>query len=196
LENTQRDILEEIVIPEDEHVLTSKRYSATAAGTVLKEIRVGFCDWCGRRLGENDRTIICCMCRRKLCESPSCALVLDGRNHCPEHAQQSLPISRLQWKVIHGLVNSLSLDEIRDLTRTKRNDLVPALDQLKASGYVEKKGISLFSRYEVLDRGVLAWRTYCGAFADSDTAYFVSEVESHLREVSEYGAKRCGGKRR
>jgi len=196
LENVDREILEEVVLPGNERVLAGKRYTATAAGAVSKEIRVPFCDWCGRRLGEKDRTIICCVCRRKLCESPSCAIALEGRNYCPEHAQQSLPISRLQWKIIHGLINVLSLDEIKDLTHTKRDDLVPALAQLKIIGYIEKKGISLFSHYEVLDRGVLAWRTYHKAFTDSDIAYFVSEVGSYLREVSGRGAKKCGGERR
>jgi len=196
LENVDREILEEVVLPGNERVLAGKRYTATAAGAVSKEIRVPFCDWCGRRLGEKDRTIICCVCRRKLCESPSCAIALEGRNYCPEHAQQGLAISRLQWKIIHGLINVLSLDEIKDLTHTKRDDLVPALAQLKIIGYIEKKGISLFSHYEVLDRGVLAWRTYHKAFTDSDIAYFVSEVGSYLREVSGRGAKKCGGERR
>jgi hypothetical protein len=196
LENADRDILEELVIPERERVLTSKRYGTTATGTVLKEIHVGFCDWCGRRLAENDRTIICCVCRRKLCESPSCVVAIDGRSYCLEHAQQSLPLSRFQWKIIHGLINALSLDEIKDLARTTRGDLIPALVQLKARGYIKKKGVSLLSRYEVLERGVLAWRTYHKAFTDSDMAFFVSEVNSHLNEVNEYDVKKRRGERR
>lgn len=187
-ENIDRDILEEIVIPENERVLTSKRYGTTAAGTVFKEIRVGHCDWCGRRLGE--RTVICCSCKRKLCELPSCAISLEGKNYCPEHAQQILPLTRLQFKILHGLIYELDLTSIRELARSNRLEFDVALNQLRVNGYVEKKGLSLFSVNVVSDRGILAWKKYQCVFGPGDVSHFIEEVQNHLKEVEHVGIER------
>jgi hypothetical protein len=185
LEKVDRAILEEIVIPEGDGVLASKRYITTAAGAVLKETRVAFCDRCGRRLEEGKATILCCVCSRKLCDSlsQSCAIEYRGRHYCEDDLQQLLPLDRLQWKIIHGLMNELRVDEIKDLSRSKDDEFHSALNELRVQGYLEKKGLSLFSRYEVLDQGILAWKTYQKSFNDGDIEYFVSEAENHVMEI-------------
>jgi len=181
LENVDRDILEERVVPEKEKVLTSKRYMTTAAGTVLREIRVSFCDYGGERLSDSEQTVICCEDQRKLCNSHAIRYL--GRYYCPDCLQHVLPLDRLQFKIIHGLINELSLDDIRELARSKKDEFHSALSDLVVDGYLEKKGISLFSYYEVLDRGILAWRTYLQAFNEADVAQFMQEVDEHLKEV-------------
>jgi hypothetical protein len=186
LEQVDKDraVLEEIVLPEKEGVLSSKRYVTTANGAVLRETGVGFCDHCGSRLDENKGTIVCSSCRRKICgcDSPQCAIGYRGRYYCEECLQQLLSLDRLQFKIIHGLVNNLRLSEIRDLTHSKKEEFDSALNQLTANGYLDRKGISLFARYEILDRGILAWKTYYRSFStDGEIAYFI-EQELHQRE--------------
>ena len=191
--DTTRYILEEVVLPEREGTLTSKRYATTATGTVLKETRLAFCDQCGSRINHEKITIICHSCKRKLCTSPRCALDYLGKHYCGDCLLQILPFNRVQFKIIHGLINKLRLNEIRDLARSRNDELRAALNELLIHGYVEKKGVSLFSRYEVLQLGVLAWRTYHAAFCDADVAYFMVEVGNRLKEVnSNEPEKQCG----
>jgi hypothetical protein len=185
-----RDILEERELPEREKVLTSKRYMTTAAGKVLRETRIAFCDWCGSRLDNNRVTIICCICGRKLCNSPSCATSYEGRHYCEDDLQQILPLEKLQFKVIHGLVYGLSLDKIKELTHCQREEFDPALEELLNRKYIEKKGISIFAYYQVLDHGILAWKTYYDAFMKGDVAHFIEEIDNHVAEENENAPKR------
>lgn len=190
-----RIILEEKVVPEEDRVLTSKRYKTTDAGGVLREIRLAFCDFCRRRLSDNDSTILCSSCQRKLCSS--CAIFFEGQHYCHDDLQDLLPLDRLGFKIIHGLVNGLDTNEIRDLTGCKRDAFKSALNQLAVNGHVEKIGVSLFSHCRVLDHGILAWKTYDKAFSkDEDVRYFIEEVKRRLEEVREDGVERQDRKRR
>ena len=197
LENTNRDktILQERVLVEEKGVLTSKRYASRADGTVLREIRVAFCDYGGERLSDAEQTLVCCQDQVKLCKSHAIRYL--GKYYCPDCLQQALPLSRLQFKILHGLIKEIEgLHDIKDLTRSKKEDFDSALDRLRDSGYLEKKGISLFSYYEVTDHGVLAWRTYLEAFADGDVLQFMEEVERHLEEVKQSVDKKHVGNSR
>lgn len=195
-EDNVRAFLEEVVLPEKETVLTSKRYVTTATGTILRETRVAFCDRCGYRLDSDKVTIICCICRRKLCDSPRCAIYYRGRHYCENDLQQILPLNRLQFKIIHGLSNNLELDKIKELARSKDGEFHLAINALRHHNYIDKKGVSLFSHYEVLEHGILAWRTYHKAFSDADVAYFGYEVENHLKEVNRTDSKNRGRENR
>ena len=185
-----RDILEERELPEKEKVLASKRYTTTTAGKVLRETRVAFCDWCGHRLDNSKVTIICCTCGRKLCNSSSCAANYEGRHYCEEDLQRILPLERLHFKIIHGLICGLNLEKIKDLTHCQKESFNSALKDLINRNYVEKKGISLFSSYEVLDHGIRAWKTYHDVFTKGDVAHFKDEVTNHIKEETENAVER------
>jgi len=190
-ENT---ILEERELPEKQGILSSKRYATTTNGSVIRETGIAFCDGCGYRLDSNRATIICCVCRKKLCTSPSCSIDYAGRHYCEDDLQRILPLERLQFKIIHGLSCNLGLTEVRDLVRCQKEDFNSALKELVARKFVEKTGLSLFSRYEVLDRGILAWKTYYKAFTENgDVAYFVEEVNNHVKEKDRNAVERCYG---
>jgi hypothetical protein len=193
MEDMERDILEEVVLPEREGILTSKRYSTTAAGTVRRETRLPFCDYGGERISEGEQTIVCCEDRKKLCKYH--AIKYLERNYCLDCLQRHLPLSRLQFKILHGLIKGLQLHRIKEIARSRVEELRAALDELKAQGYVEKKGISLFSYYEAVDRGILAWKTYSATFANSDVAHFIEEVENHLKEVEHSHVERSNRER-
>ena len=182
---------EELVLPEKEGILASTRYVTTAAGAILKETRVSFCDCCGYRLDEKKATILCCVCRRKTCDSPQCAIDYRGRHYCEDCLQQVLPLTKLQFKIIHGLINELDIHQIKDLTRSKREEFVSTLSELQVNGYIERRGISFFACYEIFDRGILAWKTYYRSFSsDGEIAYFIEDVKNHVKERDENEAKR------
>jgi len=192
--NRDRTILEERVIPEEEHVLTSKRYKTTDTGT-LKEIRVAFCSWCRRRLSQSERTVICCTCHRVLCDSPSCAIMYEGRHYCRDDLQRILPMDKLQFMLIHGLVEGLDLDKIREMSRSEKQGFRSALDRARANRLIERKGISLFAYDCVSDYGILCWKTHYPAFSqDGEVSFFMEEIERHLEEVNENERKRYSGK--
>ena len=189
-----RTILEERVIPEEERVLTSKRYRTTDTGT-LKEIRVAFCSWCRRRLSQSERTVICCICHKVLCDSPSCVLMFEGRHYCRDDLQRILPMDKLQFLLVHGLVKGLKPDEIRELSRSQKESFRSALNRARANRLIERKGVSFYAYDQVSDYGVLCWKTHYPAFSqDGEVSFFIEEVENHLMEVNENERKRYSGK--
>ena len=188
---------EERVIPEQELVLTSKRYKTTEAGIVAKEVRVSFCSWCQKRISQSEKTTLCCVCRRVLCDEPSCAIALEGRHYCRDDLQRILPMNKLHFLLVHGLLEGLTLDEIKELSRSEKEGFRSVLNQATIAGLIEKKGIGIFSRYEVSHQGVLCWRTHYPAFSrDGDVSFFLEEVERHREEVSRNECKRHSGKGR
>ena len=168
--------LEETVVPAKEGgVLSSKRYATTINGIVLTQTGVAFCDHCLSRL-DDKTTILCCDCGRKLCNSPQCAIHYRGRHYCEDCLQLILQLDRLQFKIIHGLINKLRLDQIKKLAHSKREEFDSALNQLVVNGYLDKKGISLFAHHEILERGILAWKTYYRSFSsEGEIAYFLEQ---------------------
>jgi hypothetical protein len=64
-----------------------------------------------------------------------------------------------------------------------RDSFKEALNQLLEAGYVERRGISLFATYRLLDRGILAWKTYGNAYRhDGSVAHFELELADYLQE--------------
>jgi len=193
--NRDKIVYEERVIPEEEYVLTSKRYKTTEAGSVAKEVRVSFCSWCQKRISQSENTTLCCVCHRVLCDDPSCSIAFSGKHYCRDDLQRILPMNKLQFLLMHGLLQGLTLDEIKELSRSEKESFRSALNQARAAGLVEKKGIGLFSHYDVSQQGVLCWRTHYATFSrDGDVSFFLEEVERRLEEVNENERKRRSGK--
>jgi len=96
----------------------------------------------------------------------------------------------LQFKIIHGLINGLEIETIKDLVRSKDDEFHSALNDLRLQSYIEKKGVSIFSYYEATDHGILAWKTYYEAFAESDVGHFIEEVKNHPKEVKQSADKK------
>ena len=195
MSNSDKVILEERMLPERIRLLGGKRYVTRADGVVVKDSFICFCDSCGAQLLlEEKPVIICQVCRRKLCDSPSCAILYEGKHYCPDDLQRILPLRKLQFKVIHGLVNGLDINVVKELTRSRNEEFNASLNELRVGGYIERKGLSLFSYYELLEYAVLAWKTYYKAFSkDEDVAYFIEEVRNHIQESGKPAVKGNNG---
>lgn len=181
LENAKRSIIEEVVLPERQGVLSSNKTSATSSG-ILQETRVPYCDYCGQRLDEDKPSVICCACGKKLCSSDSCALEYERRHYCEADLQVRLPLSREGYMVLLGLIKGLNVGETRDLASLSNEEVRTGIDQLLSEKYVEKRGLSLFSFYQVRQRGLSAWKSYAPAYRhDRSIAHFESELADCLQ---------------
>jgi len=193
LENIGEDILEELILPERQGILGSRRLRSTLHG-VLRETRVAFCDQCGRRLEEDKPTVICCICGKKLCASQTCALDYERRHYCEDDVQAQLPLTKHGHMILSGMIQGLVLGDIKDLAHLSSDEVQSALNQLLEQKYVEKRGVSLFSSYRIRDRGILAWKTYEPAYSrDGNVSHFESELTNYLQEKE---AKACQQERR
>jgi hypothetical protein len=176
----ERDILEERVLPERTGVLGSKTYRSVN-GKIVKTTRTVFCDNCGYRLDEDKPIVICHACGKKLCSSRSCMFEYERKNYCEEHVQQLLPLSVHGFEMLRCLVAEVNPSMVRELGHVTRDTQKEALNELLEAEYIEKKGISLLTSYRLLDRGILAWKTYASAYShDGNVTHFESELANYL----------------
>jgi hypothetical protein len=176
------DILEEIILPERAGVLGSKSYRSIN-GKILKTTRLIFCDSCGTRLDENKPIVICRTCGSKLCSSHSCAFEFQRKHYCEEHMQQLLPLSVHGFEILRCILAEVPPIEGCEFAHMTHDRYRLALNELLEAGYIEKKGISLARSYKVLDRGILAHRTYASAYSnDGNVVHFESELINYLQE--------------
>jgi len=178
----EREILEEIALPERTGILGSKTYR-NVSGKIVKTTRLIFCDNCGYRLDENKPIVICHACQKKLCSSHSCTFEYQRKNYCEEHIQQILPLTVHGFEILHCLVAEVNPSMVRELGHVTRDAQKDALNELLEAEYIEKKGISLLTIHRLLDRGILAWKTYASAYShDGNVAHFESELANYLQE--------------
>jgi len=169
------EILEEIVLPERIGFLGSRSYD-TVNGKIVKTTRLIFCDNCGCRLDENKLIVLCKICGKKLCSSHSCTFEYQRKHYCEEHIQQILPLTAHGFEILHCVLAELEPGKVRELANISNDDYREALNELLELGYVKEKGVSLFKTYKVLDRGILAWKTYLNAYVmQGDVAHFLQK---------------------
>jgi hypothetical protein len=178
------EILEEIVLPERIGFLGSKSYE-TVNGKIVKTTRLIFCDNCGYRLDENKLIVLCKICGKKLCSSHSCTFEYQRKHYCEEHIQQILPLSAHGFEILHCIIAEVEPSRVPKFASISNDDYKEALNELVELGYVKEKGVSLFKTYKVLDRGILAWKTYLNAFTtQGDVTHFLQKLTEGL-EVNE-----------
>jgi len=177
------DILEEIILPERAGVLGSKSYQ-NVDGKILKVTRLVFCDNCKCRTSDdNNQLALCIVCGKKLCSSSQCRFELRGKQYCPDHIQQVLPLSVHGFEILHCALAEVDVREVCEFAGITDDAYKAALNELLEAGYIEKRGISFLARHSALDKGLLAWTTYFGAYAgQGDVAYFFRKLSEHSRK--------------
>jgi len=180
-QNDQRaptSILDEVHIPEGRGLLGGRRLVTTPTGGIVREVRIGFCDICGIRLGEN--YIVCPICRRKI--DLACSIRIESQVLCTMCVRDSLPLSKRAYQILVCIANSVCDTRVlRNLTRIGKDDVKGSLFELMALGLIEKRGLSIFSTFHVTDKGLTALGVLCHIFGkDADISYLDIALRRHL----------------
>lgn len=154
-------IMEERKIPDFQGSLGGRSFSTNRSGGIEKVIRIPVCDVCGEALAE--RFSICKNCGKKLCSN--CAIHFSGQKVCLDCLKQQLPLSKRSFKVLLALANGMeSLREISQIVQVKREDVEECLEELQSLELIGEKGLSIFSRIYVTDKGLEAISAYTKVF--------------------------------
>ncbi|MEM2271944.1 MAG: hypothetical protein QXP56_04670 [Archaeoglobaceae archaeon] len=146
-------IMEERKIPDFQGNLGGRSFSTNRSGGIEKVIRIPVCDVCGEALAE--KFSMCKNCGKKLCEN--CAIHFSGQKVCLDCLKQQLPLSKRSFKVLLALANGIeSLREISQVVQVKREEVEDCLGELQGLGLIDEKGLSIFSRVYVTDKGLEA----------------------------------------
>ncbi len=175
-------------MPERQGILGSKTYRSIN-GKVLKTTRLCFCDSCGYRLDADKPLALCRACGRKLCLSDLCVFEYERKHYCEDHIQEVLPLSVSGFVVLRCILEEVNPWKASEFAHMTHNACRETLKELLGAGYIERRGISLWTSYRALDRGILAWKTYAPAHGhDGSVAHFESKLADHLQERE---AKSC-----
>jgi hypothetical protein len=175
-------ILEEKKVIAKEKELEGKTYITTGDGGILKEIRVGVCDSCGRN---SERFNACPSCGDKLCEE--CSILFHGRIYCANCLNEEIPLTKQEYKILTVKVDAdgMGLNEIADLTKMKKDDTREYAKSLIDKGMMEKKEFLFFSDTKVLDKGLEVLAAYRQVYGkEEDVIALETELGRLLGEKS------------
>ncbi len=166
-------ILEERKIPSDLGEFEGKTYFQTVNGGIVKEIRVGICDLCGRK---DENFNICVQCERKLCKN--CSILFQNQILCKECLNNVLPLSKQEFKVILAITYGVkNIDELMRLTRIKHDEIKACIRSLTEKELIKNSSFLFFLDLEILDKGLEALSAYKQVYGkDEDVISLESEV--------------------
>jgi len=173
---TGQILMDEQQDPAEIGQLGGKTLSTSTTGTVRRNVRIPFCDVCGKRVEEDDLTL-CYSCGRKVC-SEKCLVKFDAFL-CVECLKEKLPLSKKDFKILVGVTNDLvKVSEIEKVTKVPKDDVGVAVSNLIDLGLITKKGISIASKLEVTDEGLEALSAYRSVYGtDEDVVRLLNELE-------------------
>ena len=166
-------ILEERKLPAGLGEFAGKRYSRTADGGVVKEIRIGVCDICGRRSEEFN---ICVKCGRKLCEL--CSISFRNEIVCRDCLAALLPLTKQEYKILFAISKGInSPEDLAEFTKIKRNEVKVCIKSLAEKELIENSTFLFFSELKILDKGLEALAVYKQVYGkDEDVIQLEYEV--------------------
>jgi len=125
-------------------------------GSIRKDVKVPFCDFCGTTLKE-ERLALCSSCRRKIC--PSCMITHENKIHCRECTKHITGLSKEVFFALYGVANEASLKDIKHASSMNSETMEEAIHMMLERGIIEMKGLSIFTRYSVTDKGLAVLAT-------------------------------------
>lgn len=171
----------------DSSGLGGREISTDSQGTIQRQVLIGKCDTCGRRLFDDEAFRICTSCGQRLCASPSkCSVVLsNGNTVCVQCLKtRFFPLNKSLFKVLTCVANDIqSIDAMSKIAHLDKKEVVNALTVLNSSGLTTRKGILLFVNHHILDRGMEAIGLYKQIWGeDYDMLVFDAELRRHLSQ--------------
>lgn len=179
---TGQILMDEQHAPAEIGQLGGKMLSTSTTGSVRRNVRIPFCDVCGKRIKEENLTL-CYFCGRKVC-ADKCLVKLGVEFLCVECMKERLPLSKKEFKVLVAITNEIvRISEIEKITKIVKDDVRSSISNLLFLSLVRKKGISIASRLEVTHEGLEACGAYNAVYnADEDVTRFYDELASYLSE--------------
>ena len=179
MNDEKKVLMEERYLPEAEGLLESKTTSMSINGSIQKEIKLPFCDACGQTLKE--QRIAICSCKKKIC--PSCMIIHENKIYCRECAKRITAITKEDFFALHGVANGASLKDIMYSSSVNRQNLEESISILVERNLVEAKGLSIFARYVVTDKGLAVLATCEQIYrSEGDVLRFLLKIQEFLEE--------------
>lgn len=177
----RRVLIEEKYVPEEERLLGGKTTSMLANGSIQKDVKIPFCDFCGKKLLEGEKLVLCSSCQRKICSS--CVIVHESKSYCRECAKQAISLTKQHFIVLFGTVNEVDLKNIKKFSCISSEDLRESLATLIERGLIERKGISVFTHYAATAKGFSVIQTCEQIYQnEGDAQRFMMKIQEFLGE--------------
>jgi hypothetical protein len=176
---TEKTLIQERYLPESKGIIESKTTSMSVDGSILKEVRLAFCDECGQTL--KDQKIAVCSCKKKIC--PSCVIIHENKIYCRECAKRVTAITKQDFFALYGIANEVGLNNIKHSSSMNQESLDESISILEERNLVEEKGLSIFARYAVTDKGLAILATSEQIYRnEGDVFRFLLKIQEFLEE--------------
>lgn len=180
MENLKKTLVEERYLPERKRLLGSKTTIMLSNGSIQKNVKIPFCDFCGSLL-KGEKLALCSSCQRKICTS--CVIVHENKNYCRDCAKQVISLTKEHFIVLFGIVKEVHLKNIKKFSHMSSENLRESLATLLERSLIERRGISVFTHYVATAKGLSVLQTCEQIYQnEGDAQSFVVKIQEFLRE--------------
>jgi hypothetical protein len=175
-----RIIFDERKIMAREREIDGKTYFSTPNGGILKEVRIPFCDVCGRK--EEDFNI-CTSCHHKICNS--CSISYRNQIYCKYCLSEILPLTKEEYKVLLGIFHGLkTIEELNKVTKIKEAEIRACIESLTKKEFIENSSFLFFFDVKILEKGLEALTVYRQLYGrEEDVIQLESEVMARSENI-------------
>jgi hypothetical protein len=171
--------MEERYLPEHQRLLGSKTTSMNPDGSIIKELKIPYCDYCKKLLG--DKIALCSTCQKKLC--PLCSITYNSKTYCRECVQEIISVSKQQFLVLFGVASELRPKSIRKISFMNQDKLRECISALLSRKLIEICGVAFFAHYTATDEGLALIQTCEQVYQqEKDVQNFMAKVQEFLGE--------------
>jgi len=180
---TGQVLMDEQHIPAKTGQFGGKTLLTSTTGAVQREVRVTFCDVCGKR-SEEEGLALCYVCGRKVC-ADRCLVKLGANFLCIECLKGQLPLSKKEFKVLIAIANEITnIYSISNVSSIEKDRVRASIARLLHFNLIVKRGVSIFSTLQITDEGLEALAAYRQVYTDEDVAQFEAAIQKNLSELS------------
>jgi RecJ-like exonuclease len=176
-------LIEERYLPERKHLLKSKITSMRPDGSIRKDIKVSFCDFCGQLIGKTEISL-CSSCQKKICRT--CKIVYETRIYCRDCAKELVQITKEQFLILYGIINEINASTIKKLSSMSLEGVKYCLDVLFERKLIDVKGMSVFSIYVPTDKGLALLPTCEQIYQpEGDVKQYLQKIHDLMEEKND-----------
>lgn len=175
LENNDHKVITSEKIEVEEEGRLGGSETAKENKTLVKTKRIPVCDHCGEKLESEKHFAVCHKDGKKLCGK--CSIKFRGKIICPQDLRGILPLSRISFKILVLVANSISnVNALHEISHVPKNDVKQLMQLLLETGYIEGSGFFAYKTTEVGLEAIAAYGQLYGNEAD------MKELDEELKE--------------
>ena len=108
-------------------------------------------------------------------------IIHENKIYCRECAKRITAVTKEDFFALYGIANGVGLNDIKDSSSLGQESLDESIAILTERNFVEAKGLSIFARYVVTDKGLAVLATCEQIYRnEGDVLRFLTKIQEFM----------------